>query len=110
MLVNGGGVTCSYFEWLKNLDHVAPGRMTKKYQEKSQTRLLELMGFGDKASEVHGADEVDIVYSGLEEIMCHAVQENWDIAVAKNLTFRNACFVNAIGKVHKSMMETGIMI
>ena len=68
------------------------------------------MGFGDKASEVHGADEVDIVYSGLEEIMCHAVQENWDIAVAKNLTFRNACFVNAIGKVHKSMMETGIMI
>ena len=68
------------------------------------------MGFGDKASEVHGADEVDIVYSGLEEIMCHAVQENWDIAVAKNLTFRNACFVNAIGKVHQSMMETGIMI
>merc|ERR1712119_154899 len=72
MLVNGGGVTCSYFEWLKNLDHVAPGRMTKKYQEKSQ-RLLELVGLGDKANEIEGADEIDIVYSGLEEIMCSAV-------------------------------------
>ena len=51
------------------------------------------MGFGDKAKEVVGADEVEIVYSGLEEIMCHATKENWDIAIERNLTFRNACFV-----------------
>jgi len=109
MLVNGGGVTCSYFEWLKNLDHVAPGKMTKKYEERSQQKLLEVMGF-EGASQLKGADELDIVYSGLEEIMCGAVKENWDYAVKKNLSFRDACFVNAINKVYRSYKETGIMI
>ena len=110
MLVNGGGVTCSYFEWLKNLDHVAPGRLTKKYQLKSQARLLELMGFSDKIGLLEGADEVDIVYSGLEEIMTSATRENWEFAVKNNLSFRNACFVNAITKVYTSIKETGLMI
>lgn len=109
MLVNGGGVTCSYFEWLKNLDHVAPGRITKRNQMQSQIHLLEILDKPELKHHITGTEEVDIVYSGLEEIMCHAVRENWQIALDKKISFRDACFVNAINKVYKSMMETGIM-
>jgi len=110
LLANGGGVTCSYFEWLKNLEHISPGKMTKKYEEKSQMRLLEIMGYDTKNSDIEGADEIDIVYSGLEEIMCSAVKENWEFALKKDLSFRDACLVNAITKVYNSYKENGIMI
>ena len=110
-MVNGGGVTCSYFEWLKNLEHISPGKMTKKYEEKSQLRLLEIMGYEpEEGKEIQGASEKDIVYSGLDEIMSTACKENWDFAVKKNLSFRDACLVNAIHKVYKSYKENGIMI
>jgi hypothetical protein len=84
--------------------------MTKKYEEKSQMRLLEIMGYTGNQEDIQGASEIDIVYSGLEEIMCSAVKENWDFAIKKNLSFRDACLVNAISKVYKSYKENGIMI
>jgi glutamate dehydrogenase/leucine dehydrogenase len=84
--------------------------MTKKYEEQSQKRLLEIMGYDIKDANITGATEVDIVYSGLEEIMCSATKENWDFSVKKNLSFRDACLVNAITKVYNSYKENGIMI
>ena len=112
MLVNGGGVTCSYFEWLKNLEHISPGKMTKKYEEQSQRQLLAIMGYEaeDGASGITGASELDIVYSGLDEIMSSACKENWNLAVEKGLSFREACLVNSINKVYSSYKENGIMI
>ena len=41
ILLNAGGVTVSYFEWLKNLEHIRPGRMTKRWEELAKYRLLE---------------------------------------------------------------------
>jgi glutamate dehydrogenase (NAD(P)+) len=110
LLMNGGGVTVSYFEWLKNLDHVSPGKLSKKYDERSQKKLLEMMGFKGNDSSVKGAEEIDIVYSGLEEIMTSAVKECWTHAASKNLLFRDACLINAINKVYQCYKECGITI
>ena len=111
LLTNGGGVTCSYFEWLKNLEHVSPGKMTKKYEEKSMRKLLDLMGVESRDEiNIEGASEKDIVYSALDEIMSGAVQDNWNFAVHKDLNFRDACLVNAITKIKSHIEETGITI
>jgi glutamate dehydrogenase (NAD(P)+) len=74
ILINTGGVTVSYFEWLKNLEHISPGKMTKKYEEKSKLRLLHAVGVkvpetSPLARNLEGAKEIDLVHSGLEEIM-----------------------------------------
>lgn len=115
MLANGGGVTCSYFEWLKNLDHIAPGRMTKKYTEKQNMKILETMGYTIPKHSPHmkklgGAGEIEIVYSGLEEIMNSAVIEHWEYALAENLNLRDACLGKAIKKIHAHFESSGLMI
>jgi len=112
-LINGGGVTVSYFEWLKNIDHVAPGRMTKKYEEKQKLILLEKLGYKFPANSPHmkkltGATEKQIVYTALEEVMTQACRANWQIAVDNNWNFRDACMVNAMRKIHQHYEETGI--
>ena len=100
LLINGGGVTVSYFEWLKNLDQIdiTPGRMTKEYQEKTKQKLLETLGYRIPATSplhksLEGANEIDIVYSGLEEYMTKAVKEHWEYAEEHKLNFRVSCLI-----------------
>jgi glutamate dehydrogenase (NAD(P)+) len=112
-LINGGGVTVSYFEWLKNCDHVAPGRMTKKYEEKQKMALLEKLGYKFPANSPHmkkltGATEQQIVYTALEDVMTNACKENWELAVESNMNFRDACLVNAMRKIDLHYQQTGI--
>lgn len=116
VFLNAGGVTVSYFEWLKNLSHVRFGRMSKRFEQSSNERIVKAlatsMGVDISADEMNrltaGADEVDLVNSGLEETMSTAYQEIREIALAKNTDLRTAAFINAIDKVAVSYVEMGI--
>lgn len=118
MYLNAGGVTVSYFEWLKNLSHVRYGRMEKRFNENmnmhivSQMETLSGRKMNDKEKEyiVHGADEVDLVYSGLEETMItatHEIMNTWK-ADPSIPDMRTAAYVVAINKVGTSYAELGI--
>lgn len=80
IFLNAGGVTVSYFEWLKNLSHVRFGRLEKRFEQRAYDSLLGVVeeAAGRKLPEAtrkavaRGADEIDLVKSGIEETMITA--------------------------------------
>lgn len=118
MYLNAGGVTVSYFEWLKNLSHVRYGRMEKRFTENLNSHILgqieELSGkkVSQKEKEfiMHGPEEVDLVHSGLEETMISATREIMEIWMNNPgiPDMRTAAYVSAINKVAISYSELGI--
>ncbi len=117
LYLNAGGVTVSYFEWLKNLSHVRFGRMEKRFQEIQTMRLVGALEkvTGKKLDKVqkelvvHGADERDLVSSGLEETMIAAFNEIRNIrnTNAKIGDLRTAAFVSGINKIAASYGALG---
>ena len=117
MYLNAGGVTVSYFEWLKNLSHVRYGRLEKRFSENQSGTILESVEAltGKKVSDIerkqimHGPDEVDLVYSGLEDTMIGSFQEIRETMISLNIPdLRTAAFVTAINKIGVSYEELGI--
>jgi glutamate dehydrogenase (NAD(P)+) len=118
MYLNAGGVTVSYFEWLKNLSHMRFGRMEKRYQQNSLTNLVStverLTGHSvssrEKLALTHGADEIDLVRSGLEDTMVNAYDEIRGVwKRKKNIEdLRSAAFVSALNKIAGDYIRLGI--
>jgi len=118
LYLNAGGVTVSYFEWLKNLSHMRFGRMDKRFNQRTYDNLVGLVErlTGQSITEqerrmlVKGADEVDLVRSGLEESMITAYHEIRGIMKRKRKIndLRTAAFVNAINKISNDYLALGI--
>jgi glutamate dehydrogenase (NAD(P)+) len=116
--LNAGGVTVSYFEWLKNLSHVRFGRMAKRFEELSARGMVHAIesAAGKELSEadrkrlIRGPEEEDLVNSGLEETMISALHQIRSIQTANPRIpdLRTAAFASAIEKIARSYLELGI--
>ncbi|MGD9487410.1 MAG: Glu/Leu/Phe/Val dehydrogenase [Calditrichaceae bacterium] len=118
LYLNAGGVTVSYFEWLKNLSHVRFGRMSRRFEEDINSKILksveDLTGkkFANKVFDqiARGADEKELVYSGLEETMITAYRDIRAIQAEHHdqIDLRTSAFIDALNKVAVSYFELGI--
>jgi glutamate dehydrogenase (NAD(P)+) len=116
--LNAGGVTVSYFEWIKNLSHVRFGRMQKRFDQAAYRRLLGAVEnvtgkqFSDMQMDdfARGANEEDLVNSGLEETMVMAFQQLVSIREVheRRIPYRTAAMINAIDKIAASYEHLGI--
>ena len=118
MYINAGGVTVSYFEWLKNLSHMRFGRMEKRFDQRTYTNIVDTIermtgksvGVKEKQFLTKGADEIDLVRSGLEETMITSYQEIREVWKRRKAVedLRSAAFVNALLKIGGDYESLGI--
>jgi glutamate dehydrogenase (NAD(P)+) len=116
LYTNAGGVTVSYFEWVKNLSHMRFGRMEKRFQEHTNEQIIQAVEglTGKKLSAdarrqaIDAAGEEELVNSGLEETMIAAYAELRAIQKERKVDLRTAAFINAIGKVAMAYTQRGI--
>jgi len=113
ILLNAGGVTCSYFEWLKNLEHKELGLLIRRWETQSKKQLFDMLSSNFNQKEVDklkGPSERDLVYSGLEEIMCNTMKNVIDVSQKEDISLRIAAYKIAIMRVHNNYQDSGVYI
>ncbi|MCA8883112.1 MAG: glutamate dehydrogenase, partial [Rhodobacteraceae bacterium] len=123
MYANAGGVTVSYFEWVKNLSHIRFGRMQRRQEEARHQlivdqlqRLDEVMGDtwsltpDFKAKYLRGADELELVRSGLDDTMRTAYQSMREVWHGREdvTDLRVAAYLVAIDRVASAYRAAGL--
>ena len=118
LYANAGGVTVSYFEWVKNLGRIRLGRLQKRAQENQVSLLIEGMEnmtgkiFPSelKSKLINGSSELDLVRSGLEDTMLETYKVISEIWNSKDdiPDLRTAAMIVAIKRIAQSYGSLGI--
>ncbi|PLY15623.1 MAG: glutamate dehydrogenase [Sedimenticola sp.] len=116
--LNAGGVIVLYFEWIRNLSHIRFGRIERRFDETRGHHIIQALEAltGDKIPEsilqklARGADESDLVISGLDDSMRLALQEiiNTRNSSANIHDYRTAAYVIALQKIARSYLDIGV--
>ncbi len=114
--LNAGGVTVSYFEWLKNISHRRFGRLEKRAEETSYRKILGVIEnisdrrFTEEELEelAHGSNEYDLVDSGLMDTMAIGYNQINELRKKHDIDLREAAFLNAIEKIGVIYEHMGI--
>lgn len=115
---NAGGVTVSYFEWIRNLSHIRFGRMQRRHEEMRSREFAQLLEelSGQQISDeirkrvIRGADEEDLVNSGLDDTMRLGYQQLSEMFNGNDKVqdLRTAGYIIAIGKISRTYLDIGI--
>ena len=115
---NAGGVTVSYFEWIRNISHIRFGRMQKRHDELRGQQMAAMLEevTGSKVSDslrgsiTRGADELDLVRSGLDDTMRMSYQQiRSTLDNFENVhDLRTASYVTSITKISGSYIDVGV--
>ncbi len=117
LYLNAGGVTVSYFEWLKNISRVSFGKINKRYNELNNEMIVSAiedasdtnLPFKQRIQLIKGAGEFELVDSGLEGVMVNAYHEINEIRKEKEVgDLRTAAFISSLDKIAVSYMELGV--
>ena len=115
--VNSGGVVVSYFEWVKNITHVRFGRLQRRYEENKMNELIHVVEDATgrtipekyKQNIIQGVQEVDLVNSGLEDVMRETFKEILkNLKILKKSSLRTAAYAIALNKLKQFHQDMGV--
>ena len=123
MFANAGGVTVSYFEWVKNLSHIRFGRMQRRQEEgrhelivaelerlSADSKLNWSLSPDFKGKYLRGAGELELVRSGLDDTMRAAYQAMREVWHGREgaTDLRVAAYIVSVGRIAASYQSKGL--